>query len=82
MLFLTLTYFRMAHLVDQDGSSSAGAAQLFASAAALQDQEEVTDYSTIDRYTAATATTADIHYTEDTDCSTVGRCYSKSAHNP
>jgi hypothetical protein len=41
----------MAHIVDATPSSSAGAAQLFAAAAALEDgKEDITDYSSINRY--------------------------------
>jgi hypothetical protein len=41
----------MAHIVDATPSSSAGAAQLFAAAAALEDGlEDVTDYSSINRW--------------------------------
>ena len=40
----------MAHIVDATPSSSAGAAQLFAAAAALEDgNEDATDYSSINR---------------------------------
>ncbi len=43
----------MAHIVDATPSSSAGAAQLFAAAAALEDGlEDVTDYSSINRWEA------------------------------
>jgi hypothetical protein len=42
--------FAMAHIVDATPSSSAGAAQLFAAAAALEDgNEDATDYSSINR---------------------------------
>ena len=41
----------MAHIVDATPSSSAGAAQLFAAAAALEDgNEDATDYSSINRW--------------------------------
>ena len=42
--------FKMAHLLDQTPSSSVEAAQLFASAAALQDGDDNEDYSTINRF--------------------------------
>jgi hypothetical protein len=45
----------MAHIVDSTPSSSAGAAQLFAAAAALEDgKEDATDYSSINRYRRTT----------------------------
>jgi len=40
----------MAHLLDQTPSSSVEAAQLFASAALLQDGDDNEDYSTINRF--------------------------------
>ena len=41
----------MAHIVDATPSSSAGAAQLFAAAAALEDgNEDAADYSSINRW--------------------------------
>jgi hypothetical protein len=51
----------MAHIVDATPSSSAGAAQLFAAAAALEDGlEDVTDYSSINRWEAIFGTRAKI----------------------
>jgi len=47
----------MAHLIDQNASSSAGAAQLFAAAALAQDQGESTDFSMISRANALVSPT-------------------------
>ncbi|XP_023327469.1 GTP-binding protein 1 [Eurytemora carolleeae] len=49
----------MAHLLDQTPSSSVEAAQLFASAALLQDGDDNEDYSTINRSTALVSPTED-----------------------
>jgi len=52
----------MAHIVDATPSSSAGAAQLFAAAAALEDgHEDVTDYSSINRWDNHPSTGRTIH---------------------
>jgi hypothetical protein len=54
-----IIFYRMAHIVDATPSSSAGAAQLFAAAAALEDGlEDVTDYSSINRWEAISGTRA------------------------
>ena len=39
----------MAHLLEQTPGSSAGAANLFAAAAAMEDSNDHTDYSSINR---------------------------------